>query len=249
MPTPLKGKIALVIGASRGIGFSIAAKLGRQGAIVLGTATTELGLKKITQMLMKEKVDGKGYILNISDPERIKKFLFVLQNEFNLPTILINNAGITRDSILLRMKAEQWNEVIDTNLSGIFHLTKACLKPMVKARWGRIINISSVVAIIGNAGQANYVAAKSGLIGFTKVVAMEYAAYGITANCIAPGFIKTEMTNSLSGQQQEAILARVPIKRMGQPNEIAEAVAFLASDSAAYITGETLHINGGMCMV
>ena len=249
MLTPLKGKIALVIGASRGIGVSIATKLGHQGAIVLGTATTECGSEKITQMLMKEKIDGKGYVLNVCDPKRIKALLCVLQNEFELPTILINNAGITRDNILLRMKAEQWNEVIDTNLSGVFHLTKVCLKPMIKARWGRIINISSVVAVIGNAGQANYVAAKSGLIGFTKVVAMEYAAYGITANCIAPGFIKTEMTSSLSGQQQEAILARVPIKRMGQPNEIAEAVAFLASDSAAYITGETLHINGGMCMV
>ena len=249
MPTPLKGKTALVTGSSRGIGASIAAELGRQGAIVLGTATTEEGAKKITQMLTGEKVGGKGYALDICDQERIKAILSDIQGNFDAPSILVNNAGITQDNILLRMRSEQWDEVINTNLNGVFHLTKACLKSMLKARSGRIINISSVVAIMGNVGQANYVAAKAGLVGFTKVVAMEYAAYGITANCIAPGFIETEMTGALSEQQREAILARVPMKRMGQPNEVARAVAFLASDNAAYITGETLHINGGMCMV
>lgn len=244
----IKEKVALVTGASRGIGSSIAVELGRQGAVVLGTATTKEGAEKITQLLDKEGIKGKGYALNVCDHDAIKSTLEELQNEFGSPAILINNAGITRDNILLRMKPEQWDAVIETNLNGVFHLTKACLKPMIKARWGRIVNISSVVAVTGNVGQANYVAAKAGLIGLTKVIAIEHAGYGITANCVAPGFIETEMTSGLSDKQQEAILARVPMKRMGRPQEIAQSVVYLVSEGG-YITGETLHINGGMCMV
>lgn len=245
----VQGKIVFVSGASRGIGASIAVELGHQGAVVLGTATTEAGVEKMTQMLDKEGVKGKAYLLNVCDKEAIKTALAAVQADFGSPEILVNNAGITRDNIMLRMKPEQWDTVIETNLSAIFHLTRACLKSMVKARFGRIINISSVVAVTGNIGQANYVAAKAGIIGLTKVIAMEHAAYGITANCIAPGFIKTEMTGKLSQQQKETILVRVPMQRMGYSQEIAQAVAFLASGNAGYITGETLHINGGMCML
>lgn len=245
----VQGKIAFVSGAARGIGSSIAVELGRQGAVILGTATTEVGAEKITKMLVKEGIKGKGYLLNVCDREAIKTTLAAVQVDFGSPEILVNNAGITWDNIILRMKPEQWDIVIETNLSAIFHLTRACLKSMIKARFGRIINISSVAAITGNVGQANYVAAKAGVIGLTKVIAMEYAAYGITANCIAPGFIRTEMTEELSQKQKEAILARVPMQRSGHSQEIAQAVAFLASKNAGYITGETLHINGGMCML
>lgn len=245
----VQGKIVFVSGASRGIGASIAVELGRQGAVVLGTATTESGAEKVTQMLNKEGVQGKGYLLDVCDKEAIKTTLAAVQADFGSPEILVNNAGITRDNIMLRMKPEQWNTVIETNLSAIFHLTRTCLKSMIKARFGRIINISSVVAVTGNIGQANYVAAKAGIIGLTKVTAMEHAAYGITANCIAPGFIETEMTGNLSQKQKETILVRIPMQRMGYSQEIAQAVAFLASRNAGYITGETLHINGGMCML
>lgn len=245
----VRGKIVFVSGASRGIGASIAVELGRQGAVVLGTATTESGAEKVTQMLNKEGVQGKGYLLDVCDKEAIKTTLAAVQADFGSPEILVNNAGITRDNIMLRMKPEQWDTVIETNLSAIFHLTRTCLKSMIKARFGRIINISSVVAVTGNIGQANYVAAKAGIIGLTKVTAMEHAAYGITANCIAPGFIETEMTGNLSQKQKETILVRIPMQRMGYSQEIAQAVAFLASRNAGYITGETLHINGGMCML
>lgn len=245
----VQGKIAFISGASRGIGASIAMELGHQGAVVLGTATTEAGAEKVTQMLVKEGIKGKGYLLDVCDKEGIKTTLMAAQADFGSPEILVNNAGITRDNIILRMKLDQWDAVIETNLNAIFHLTRACLKSMIKAHFGRIINISSVVAVMGNVGQANYVAAKAGVIGLTKVIAMEHAAYGITANCIAPGFIETEMTAEFSQKQQAAILARVPIQRIGHSQEIAKAVAFLASGDAGYITGETLHINGGMCML
>ena len=245
----VQGKIVFVSGASRGIGASIAVELGRQGAVVLGTATTELGVGKVMQVFDKEGIKGKGYMLDICDKEAIKTTLSAAQADFGPPEILVNNAGITRDNIMLRMKPEQWNAVIETDLSAIFYLTRACLKSMIKARFGRIINISSVVAITGSVGQANYVAAKAGMIGLTKVIAMEHAAYGITANCIAPGFIETEMTGALSQKKKEAILVRIPMQRMGRSQEIAQAVAFLASENAGYITGETLHINGGMCML
>ena len=245
----VQGKIAFVSGASRGIGASIAVELGRQGSVVLGTATTEAGVEKVTQMLAKEGIKGKGYPLDVCDKAAIKTTLAAAQADFGSPEILVNNAGITRDNIMFRMKPDQWDTVIETNLNAIFHLTRACLKSMIKARFGRIINITSVVAVTGNVGQANYVAAKAGVIGLTKVIAMEYAAYGITANCIAPGLIETEMTGELSQKQQEAILVRVPMQRIGHTQEIAQAVAFLASGNAGYITGETLHINGGMCML
>lgn len=245
----IKGKIAFITGASRGIGLAIAKEAGFQGAIVFGAATSENGAHNITQLLTEKGIKGKGYVVNVCDQEAAKNILTQMQEDFGSPDILINNAGIARDNILLRMKPEEWEIVIKTNLSGVFYLTKACLKSMLKKRWGRVINITSVVAVMGNSGQANYVAAKAGLIGLTKVIAIEYAAYGITANCVAPGFIETEMTGALSKKKQEAILARVPMKRMGCPEEIAKAVVYLASEEAGYITGETLHINGGMCMV
>lgn len=245
----VQGKIVFVSGASRGIGASIAIELGRQGAVVLGTATTEVGVEKIRQMLVKEGIKGKGYLLDVCNKKAIKTTLTAAQTDFGSPEILVNNASITRDNIMLRMKPEQWDAVIETNLNAIFHLTRACLKSMIKARFGRIINMSSVVAVTGNMGQANYVAAKAGIIGLTKVIAIEHAAYGITANCIAPGFIETKMTGELSQKQQEAILLRIPMQRMGNSQEIAQAVSFLASRNAGYITGETLHINGGMCML
>ncbi|WP_423062279.1 3-oxoacyl-ACP reductase FabG [Candidiatus Paracoxiella cheracis] len=243
------GKTALVTGATRGLGRVIALELGKQGATVVGTATTKEGAQKITDMLKAEGLKGAGYALQVQNTEAIADTLSAIQEAFSAPEILVNNAGITRDNIILRMKPEQWNEVINVNLNAVFHLTKACLKPMVKARWGRIINITSVVGVMGNFGQANYVAAKAGLIGFSKSVAKELVGYGITVNCVAPGFMETEMTDDLSDKHREAILAQIPMKRMGQAEDIAHAVAFLASDQATYITGETLHVNGGMCMV
>ncbi len=244
----LDGKIALVTGASRGIGKAIAITLAKQGATVIGTATTPEGAAKITDYLNAVGATGKGFALNVRDAESIKNTLAAIQDEFGGPTILVNNAGITQDNILLRMKPEQWDDVIDTNLNAVFRMTKAALKPMVKARFGRIINISSVVGVMGNPGQANYCASKAGMIGFTKSLANEMAAYGITVNCVAPGFIETDMTNSLTEAQQEWIHAQIPMKRIGKPEEIANAVAFLASDHATYITGQTLHVNGGMYM-
>lgn len=243
------GKTALVTGATRGLGRAIALELGKQGATVVGTATTKEGAQKITDMLKAEGLKGAGYALQVQNTEALADTLSAIQEAFSAPEILVNNAGITRDNIILRMRPEQWNEVINVNLNAVFHLTKACLKPMVKARWGRIINITSVVGVMGNFGQANYVAAKAGLIGFSKSVAKELAGYGITVNCVAPGFMETEMTDDLSDKHREAILAQIPMKRMGQAEDIAHAVAFLASDQATYITGETLHVNGGMCMV
>ncbi len=243
-----EGKIILVTGASRGIGRSVALYFGAQGATVLGTATSEEGASKISETFSQEKIKGKGYVLNVCQRDSFAGVLSQMQNDFGSPLIVVNNAGIARDNIALRMKDEQWDEVIETNLTGAFHLTKACLKPMVKARWGRIINMGSVVASVGNFGQMNYVATKAGLVGMTKVLAIELASYGITANCVAPGFIKTEMTTALSEKHQEVLLSRIPLKRMGRPEEVAYAVAFLASENASYITGETIHINGGLFM-
>jgi 3-oxoacyl-[acyl-carrier protein] reductase len=245
----IKEKVVLITGATRGIGREIALQLGLQGATILGTATTEEGAQKISAMLSEKNIKGKGYVMDIANRDSINHAITAMHADFAPATILVNNAGINRDNIFLRMKDEQWHQVIQTNLDGAYYLTKACLKPMVKARWGRIINVSSVVAITGNFGQANYVAAKAGLIGFTKVLAIELAGYGITANCVAPGFIQTDMTGNVSEKHQELILAKIPMQRVGRPEDIAYAVAFLASDQAAYITGETLHVNGGMCMV
>ncbi|MGP1923777.1 MAG: 3-oxoacyl-ACP reductase FabG [Arsenophonus sp. NEOnobi-MAG3] len=240
------GKIALVTGASRGIGRSISELLAERGAKVIATATTKEGSEVISSYLGDK---GKGYLLNVTDTESIDRTLAKIYEEFDEIDILVNNAGITSDNLLLRMKKEDWNRVIDTNLTSIFNLSKAIMRSMMKKRYGRIISIGSVVATLGNAGQANYAAAKAGVIAFSKSLAREVANRGITVNVVSPGFIETDMTRALTDEQQAGILATVPVGRLGDVKEIASAVAFLASDEAAYITGETLHVNGGMCMI
>lgn len=242
----LQGKVALVTGASRGIGKAIAQQLAAQGAIVVGTATTEAGAQAISAYLQAANAQGVGMVLDVTQADTIDDFLSAIQSQFGAPVILVNNAGITKDGLLLRMKDSDWDAVINTNLTAIFRLSKACLKGMSKARWGRIINISSVVGQMGNAGQTNYAAAKAGLEGFTRALAKEMGGRGITANCIAPGFIETDMTHALSETQQATMLANIPANRLGQPNDIAHAVVFLASDQAGYINGVTLPVNGGM---
>ena len=242
----LQGKVALVTGASRGIGKAIAQQLAAQGAIVVGTVTTEAGAQAISAYLQAINAQGVGMALDVTQANSIDGFLAAIQSQFGAPVILVNNAGITKDGLLLRMKDDDWDAVINTNLTAIFRLSKACLKGMSKARWGRIINISSVVGQMGNAGQTNYAAAKAGLEGFTRALAKEMGGRGITANCIAPGFIETDMTHALSETQQATMLANIPANRLGQPNDIAHAVVFLASDQAAYINGVTLPVNGGM---
>lgn len=232
-----QNKIVFITGASRGIGYAIAKAFHEQGAIVIGTATTEAGAKNIP---------GHGIVLNVCDATAVEKAFEAVQTEFGAPAILVNNAGITEDNLMLRMKPEQWDRVIDTNLNAIYRTTKACLRHMMKARWGRVINITSVVGVTGNPGQANYCAAKAGMIGFTKAVAIEMAGVGITANAVAPGFIQTDMTDKLDEKQREMILSQIPAKKMGNVMDIANTVLFLASDSAGYITGQTLHVNGGM---
>lgn len=245
----LEGKTVLVTGASRGIGKAIATQLQSLGATVIGTATSDHGAEKISDYLMQGEVKGKGCVLNVTDDESIASIFTMIKNEYGAIDILINNAGITRDNLFMRMKADEWQDIIDTNLSSVFKISKAVIRPMMKNRTGRIINIGSVVGTMGNAGQVNYATAKAGLIGFTKSLAREVASRGITVNTVSPGFIDTDMTQSLTDEQKEAIFAQVPANRLGKPEEIANAVAFLASDSAAYITGETLHVNGGMYMV
>ncbi|CAA2930621.1 3-oxoacyl-ACP reductase FabG [Arsenophonus endosymbiont of Bemisia tabaci] len=240
------GKIALVTGASRGIGRSIAELLAERGAKVVGTATSKEGAEAISSYLGDK---GKGYILNLTDTESIDSTLSKIRTEFGEIDILVNNAGITSDNLLLRMKKEEWDRVIDTNLTSIFSLSKAIMRSMMKKRYGRIISVGSVIGTLGNIGQANYAAAKAGIIAFSKSLAREVATRGITVNVVSPGFIKTDMTQALTDEQQAGILANVPVGRLGDPKEIASAVAFLASDEAAYITGETLHVNGGMCMI
>jgi len=242
----LEGKIVLVTGASRGIGKSVAKALLAQGAIVAGTATSESGAERISEYLGEK---GKGYALNVTDADSIATTLAAIKADLGDIDILVNNAGITRDNLLMRMKDDEWNDIIDTNLSAIYRLSKAVLRPMMKKKAGRIINIGSVVGTMGNAGQANYAAAKAGVIGFSKSLAREVASRGITVNVIAPGFIQTDMTDELTDEQKAATLANVPAGRLGQPDEIAAAVCYLASDSAAYVSGETLHVNGAMYMV
>lgn len=242
----LEGKIALVTGASRGIGKAIAEKLASYGATVIGTATSEKGAQSISDYLLSH---GKGIVLNVTDPTSIENALDFIRSEFGEIDILVNNAGITRDNLLMRMKDEEWSEIIDTNLTSVFRLSKAVMRAMMKKRYGRIITIGSVVGTMGNAGQTNYAAAKAGLIGFSKSLAREVASRGITVNVVAPGFIETDMTQALTEEQRSGILSQVPANRLGTANEIASAVAFLASDEAAYITGETLHVNGGMYMI
>lgn len=242
-------QIALVSGASRGLGAGIALALGAAGATVLGTATTPEGAEQITARFAEAKIQGKGYCLNVRDADAVTATVQQMEQDFGAPRLLVNNAGITRDNILLRMKSDQWQDVIDTNLSGVYRMIKACLKPMVKARAGRIVNLTSIIGFTGNFGQANYAAAKAGLVGFTKSLAMELAPYGITANCVAPGFIDTDMTRALTEKQREFILERVPLKKIGTVQDVANAVLFLLSEQAAYLTGQTLHVNGGMLML
>ncbi|MCF7482402.1 3-oxoacyl-ACP reductase FabG [Vibrio sp. J1-1] len=242
----LEGKIALVTGASRGIGRAIAELLVERGATVIGTATSESGAAAISEYLGE---NGKGLALNVTDVESIEATLKTINDEFGVIDILVNNAGITRDNLLMRMKDDEWNDIIDTNLTPIFRMSKAVLRGMMKKRAGRIINVGSVVGTMGNAGQTNYAAAKAGVIGFTKSMAREVASRGVTVNTVAPGFIETDMTKALNDEQRAATLSNVPAGRLGDPREIASAVVFLASPEAAYITGETLHVNGGMYMV
>ncbi len=242
----LEGKVALVTGASRGIGKAIAELLVERGATVIGTATSESGADAISAYLGD---NGKGLALNVTDVTSIESVLKSINDEFGGVDILVNNAGITRDNLLMRMKDDEWTDILDTNLTSIFRLSKAVLRGMMKKRQGRIINVGSVVGTMGNAGQTNYAAAKAGVIGFTKSMAREVASRGVTVNTVAPGFIETDMTKALNDDQRAATLAQVPAGRLGDPREIASAVAFLASPEAAYITGETLHVNGGMYMV
>ena len=241
----LDGEIALVTGASRGIGAAIAAALAGAGATVIGTATSAAGAEAISATLGDS---GRGVVLNIADDESVVAALADIQGKEGAPTILVNNAGITRDNILMRMKADEWDDVISTNLSGVYRVCKACLRGMMKARKGRIINIASVIGVMGNAGQSNYAAAKAGIIGFTKSLAREIGSRNITVNVVAPGFIDTDMTRVLPEAQRDGMLAQVPLGRLGEGEDIANAVVFLASGSGAYITGETLHVNGGMLM-
>ncbi|EST59232.1 3-oxoacyl-ACP reductase FabG [Proteus cibi] len=240
------GKIALVTGASRGIGRAIAEDLVARGATVIGTATSENGAQAISEYLDGK---GKGFVLNVTENDSIEKLLADVRAEFGEIDILVNNAGITRDNLLMRMKDDEWQDIIDTNLSSVFRLSKAVMRAMMKKRHGRIITIGSVVGTMGNAGQANYAAAKAGVIGFSKSLAREVASRGITVNVVAPGFIETDMTRALTDDQRAGILSQVPANRLGDAKEIASAVAFLASDEASYITGETLHVNGGMYMI
>ncbi|WNC70847.1 3-oxoacyl-ACP reductase FabG [Thalassotalea psychrophila] len=242
----LEGKTALITGASRGIGKAIAEQLVAQGAKVIGTATSQGGADNISAYL---GANGKGYELNVTDTDSIAALFAAIKADFGQIDILVNNAGITRDNLMMRMKDSEWDDIITTNLNSLFKISKAVMRPMMKQRSGRIINIGSVVGSMGNAGQVNYATSKAGLLGFTKSLAKEVASRGITVNAIAPGFIDTDMTKALNDEQREAISSQVPANRLGQPEEIAATVAFLASDAAAYINGETIHVNGGMYMV
>lgn len=244
----LQGQIALVTGASRGIGAAIAQELGKQGAIVVGTATTQNGAEQISAALKDAGIKGKGLALDVNNSEQIQSTLKTIADLYGDVSILVNNAGITKDTLLMRMADDDWNDVISTNLGSVYRMSQAVLRPMMKARTGRIISISSVVGHMGNAGQTNYAAAKAGMAGFTKSLASEVGSRNITVNCVAPGFIDTDMTRSLPEEHKNALLQHIPLARLGQDKEIAAAVAFLASHSAAYITGETLHVNGGMYM-
>jgi 3-oxoacyl-[acyl-carrier protein] reductase len=241
-------KIALITGASRGIGQSILHQLASQGFYVVGTATSETGVNLIQEYLKNNGLEGEGRVLRVENPVEIEAFFKVLSESIGLPTVLVNNAGVTRDNLFMRMSDSEWDEVIQTNLSSVFHLTRACIRSMIKAREGRVITIGSVVGSLGNAGQVNYCATKAGVIGFSKALAREVASRGITVNIVSPGFIQTDMTDKLKEDQKAAILNSVPMGRMGSPKDIAAVVGFLASDAAGYITGETIHVNGGMLM-
>jgi 3-oxoacyl-[acyl-carrier protein] reductase len=244
----LEGEIALVTGATRGIGRAIALALGAAGATVIGTATSPDGAQRIGVALSEVGVKGEGLVLNVTDQEAIDATLAHIGTAHGAPSILVNNAGITRDNLLMRMKDAEWDAIMDTNLTSVYRLSKACLRAMTKARKGRIINITSVVAASGNAGQTNYAAAKAGMIGFSKSLAREVGSRGITVNCVAPGMIDTDMTRALNETQRAPLLATIPLGRLGQPEEIAATVVFLASPGGAYISGETIQVNGGMYM-
>ena len=245
----LDGKIVLVTGSSRGIGKAIALTLGSAGATIIGTATTESGAEKISKIFAENKILGKGMKLDVTDNEQISNLIKNIQEDFGSVDILVNNAGITRDNILLRMKEDEWEDIINTNLSSIYKMSKSVLRGMIKKRSGRIISITSVVGVMGNAGQSNYAAAKAGIIGFTKSLAREVGVRGITVNAVAPGFIKTDMTDSLLDDQKEALAGQIPMGRLGTTDEVAQAVLFLADESGSYITGQTIHVNGGMYTV
>jgi 3-oxoacyl-[acyl-carrier protein] reductase len=240
--------VALVTGASRGIGRAIALELGKQAMTVIGTATSDAGADAISAYLQEAGISGTGMRADVGNDESVTVLVSEIAEQFAMPTVLINNAGVTRDNLLMRMKAEEWDTVINTNLSSMYRLCKACVKGMTKARTGRIVNISSVVGSSGNAGQSNYAASKAGIDGFTRSLAKEIGSRGITVNAVAPGFIDTDMTRDLPGQLTEALLAQIPLGRLGQPEEIAAVVGFLVSSEGGYITGETLHVNGGMYM-
>lgn len=244
----IDNKVTLVTGASRGIGRAIAVELGKRGATVIGTATSEAGANDISGYLQQADIKGRGMVLDVKSEESINECLNNIVEENGAIEILVNNAGITRDSLLMRMKLDQWEEVYATNLRSVFLLSKACLRGMMKSKFGRIINISSVVGSTGNPGQTNYVSTKAGMVGFSKSLAREIANRGITVNCVSPGFIQTDMTDNLTDDQKEHILASIPMGKMGGVEDIAKAVGFLASEDAAYITGQTLHVNGGMHM-
>ncbi len=246
--TSLAGQVALVTGASRGIGRSIAFALARQGATTIGTATTAEGAQNITTAFAGEKLKGRGVVLDVRDQASVDAALADIEGQEGVPVILVNNAGVTRDNLLLRMKPEDWQHIIDTNLTSVFRLSKACLRGMMKQRQGRIVNIASVVGLTGNPGQANYVAAKAGIIGFTKALAREVGSRGITVNVVAPGFIETDMTKALTEDQRSAMTGQIALGRLGTPEDVAAAVLFLVSPAASYITGDTLHVNGGMYM-
>ncbi len=244
----IEGKVALVTGATRGIGKAIALELGRQGAVVVGTATSDNGAAAIAEYLKNAGVSGTGLCLDVGSNESVEEVLKSIQDQFGAVTIIVNNAGITRDNIMLRMKEDEWDSVLNTNLKSVYRVVKGCLRGMTKARWGRIINVSSVVASMGNAGQANYAAAKSGMEGFSRALAREVASRNITVNCVAPGFIDTDMTSGLPEEHKDTLQKQIPMGRLGQPEEIAAVVGFLASDAGGYVTGDTIHVNGGMYM-
>ncbi len=244
----LENQVALVTGATRGIGASIATDLGKNGAVVVGTATSAKGAETISKMLAEAGINGRGAVLNVTDADSVAALLADMKKDMGMPSILVNNAGITRDNLLMRMKEEDWDAIMDTNLKSVFRLSKACLRDMMKARHGRIINIASIVGVTGNAGQCNYSAAKAGILGFTKSLAQEIAVRNITVNAVAPGFIDTDMTKDLPEEQKTALTSQIPMSRLGLPQDIADSVTFLASARASYITGATLHVNGGMYM-
>jgi 3-oxoacyl-[acyl-carrier protein] reductase len=244
----LDGQIALVTGASRGIGQAVALELGRQGATVVGTATTESGAENIGKYLKQAGVKGGGLALDVKEAGQVERVVKSVEEQFGTVSILVNNAGITRDTLLMRMKEDDWDEIMDTNLKSVFRLSQAVLRGMMKARQGRIISIASVVGATGNAGQTNYAAAKAGIMGFTRSLAREVGSRNITVNCVAPGFIDTDMTRALSDAQRESLLGSIPLGRLGSVEDIAAAVAFLASPRAGYVSGTTLHVNGGMYM-